>query len=113
MKPVMAETAYILSTTTNKYGEQEVESFTTTLGRFRKITEIDKGANTEGIDTADAIMWFNESEPIAEGTLIYMRGENWRVDRLIIATRMDSTDIVFIKVLVNKHEINFTPEQAS
>ena len=95
----------LVQATINIYGDQISGGETNVMCRFRNITELDKGSNIEGIDTADAIVWFEPDVSIEEGSIIKVDDEYWRIERLIKARRIASSDILFYKALVKKHQL--------
>jgi hypothetical protein len=89
----------------NVYGDQIPSNETSVMCRFRNITELDHLPNMEGVDAADAIVWFEPDVDIEEGSIIKVDGEYWRIDRLIKARRLSSSAIVFLKALVRRHQL--------
>lgn len=95
------QTAYIINTSKNKYGDQKETTRTEVLVRFRYLTDIDIRTQAENI-TADAMIWFSAEENVSEGTIVLVDDKYWRVNRLIKARKMDG-EIQFLKALVEKH----------
>lgn len=101
---ILTQSAKIITTTTDKHGDQVVDSSIDTLCRFRYSTNVDRSQAGEGIDASDAIIWFEASENIIEGNIVYADDKYWRVDRLIKARRMSGDTVEFLKAFVKKHE---------
>lgn len=101
----LKQDAYLITTTTDKYGSQNQTSSDAIKCRFRYITEIDKGVNMESVVAGDANMWFKPDENIVEGSILKVDDNYWRVTRLIRARRMSGDTIEFLKALVSKHDL--------
>lgn len=97
------QTAYILTTTQDKFGDQKEASRKAIKVRFRYMTDIDRNVNREAI-TADAIIWFSKDEAVTEGTIVQVDDKYWRVNTLIKARKMDET-VQFLKAFVEKHTL--------
>lgn len=95
------QTAYIINTAKNKYGDQKETTRTEVLVRFRYLTEIDRASQSESV-MSDAMIWFASDANVSEGTIVLVDGTYWRIDRLIKARKMDS-EVQFLKALVEKH----------
>lgn len=96
--------AYIINTTTNKFGDQKESSRTSELVRFRYITELDQVNNREGVNSPQATIWLRAEASVSEGSIIYLEDDDsyWRVERLTKARKMDKT-VHFLKAFVQKH----------
>lgn len=101
----LKQTASIITTTTNVYGDQIASSSGSYPCRFRYITELDKNVNREGLDTADAIIWFEPTAPIKEGAIVQVDEYYWRIDRLIKARKLAGENVEFLKALVKRHAL--------
>lgn len=103
---ILKQTGELKTAVINIYGDEIPTGEGTEVScRFRYITDLDRASNMEGINTADAIVWFEPNVSIAEGDIIKIDGEYWRINRLIKARRMSSSDVLFYKTLVKKHEL--------
>lgn len=102
---LLIQDAYIVNTTTDKHGDQKQSSLTAIKCKFRYNTIMDKNVYREGLDASDAIVWLADDVSVSEGTIIKIDSDYWRVDRLIKAKNMKSTDVQFNKAFVNKHKI--------
>ena len=102
---ILKQSGKLVQATINVYGDQISSGETNVMCRFRNITELDKTSNAEGVATADAIVWFEPSVSIEEGSIIKVDGKYWRIDRLIKARRMSSSAILFYKALVKRHQL--------
>ena len=101
----LKQTAIIVTTTTDEYGDQITESSGSYPCKFRYITELDTNVNREALDTADAIIWFEPSAPISEGTIVKVDEYYWRVERLIKARKLAGNTVHFLKALVQRHAL--------
>lgn len=95
------QTAYIITSTTDRHGDQTETSRKATKVRFRYITDVDKGINSEGL-RSDAIIWFDKDEDVSEGTLVEVDDAMWRIERLIKARKM-TEEVQFLKAFVERH----------
>jgi len=104
---VFNQTGKIINTTTDKHGDQKVDSETEISLRFRYITELDKGVNREGVMTAsDAIVWMAPDTAVEEGSILYIDSKYWRINRLIRARRMSGSTVEFLKAFVDAHNLS-------
>jgi hypothetical protein len=94
----------LLTATINKYGDQVVSGGTSVPCRFRYITGIVKGQNSEANTTFDAIVWFEPEAGVNEGDIVTINSLYWRIERLVRATRLNDNTVLFIKAYVNKHD---------
>lgn len=99
------QVAEIVVFTVDKHGDQVMTSTTETVCRFRYITDIDRGLNREGVQSSDAIIWFEPDEDIEEGSIVLTDGQYWRVDKLIRARKMSGSTVEFLKAFVKRHSI--------
>lgn len=101
----LAQTAQIITTTTNFDGDQIQTATESILCRFRYVTEIDRTNNAESIDSADAIIWFEPTANISEGSIVLVDGHYWRVDSLVKARRLVGSTVMFLKAFVKRHQL--------
>jgi hypothetical protein len=101
----LQQLATIIQTRANAYGDQIFTSSGEYPCRFRYVTELDRNVNREGLETADAIIWFESTAPIKEGTIVSVDGYYWRVDRLIKARKLSGNTVEFLKALVKRHSL--------
>jgi len=99
------QSAKIIVTSKDKYGDQKQTSQASINCRFRYITEVDKGVNREGMEAFDAIVWVAPETAIEEGTILQIEDKYWRVNRLVRARRMTDSTIQFLKAFVKRHEL--------
>lgn len=102
---ILQQDAQIITTSQDGYADQVPESGESVKCRFRYITELDKQSHMEGIDANDAIIWFEPTANIQEGTIVYVESTYWRIDRLIKARKMSGSTVQFLKAFVNKHSL--------
>lgn len=100
---ILDQTATVVTTTTNGYGDQVETSSVDIPCRFRYITNVDHNINAEAINS-EAMVWFEPDADVAEAAILLIDGAYWRVDKLIKARRFSST-IVFLKAFVSKHQL--------
>lgn len=101
----LKQEAKIVTTTTDKHGDQVASQETSVNCRFRYITELDRNVSREGLEAFDAIVWFEPDTEIEEGSIISVEGKYWRINRLIKARRLAGSTIEFLKAFVKKHEL--------
>ena len=101
----LKQTATIITTETDEYGDQITDSTGSYPCKFRYITELDSNVNREALDTADAIIWFEPTAPIEEGTIVQVDEYYWRVSRLIKARKLSGSAVHFLKALVQRHAL--------
>jgi hypothetical protein len=97
--------AKIVTTTQDKHGDQISSSETSIKCRFRYITELDRNSNKEGLESFDAIVWFEPDANIQEASIIFADGKYWRINRLIKARRLSGSIVEFLKGFVKKHDL--------
>lgn len=103
---ILQQNATIITTQTDGYGDQVPIIGETILCRFRYITELDRRGHAEMVDTTnDAIIWFESTAPVLEGTIVLVDESYWRITRLVKARRLSGSSIEFIKTFVKKHEL--------
>jgi hypothetical protein len=102
---ILQQDALIITVAQDKYGDQLPTTSTSVKCRFRYITEVDKNSHMEGMDTNDAIIWFEPDANIAEGSIVEVDGLYWRIDRLIKARRMSGNTVEFLKAFVKSHQL--------
>lgn len=102
---ILQQDAVIITVATDKFGDQVPSSGASIKCRFRYITEIDRNNHMEGIDTNDATIWFEPNADISEGSIVYVDGGYWRINRLIKARRISGDEIQFLKAFVKKHSL--------
>lgn len=99
------QSAKLVVTSKDKYGDQKQTSETSISCRFRYITEVESNVNRESADAFDAIMWFSPDTAVVEGSILKIEDKYWRVNRLVRARRLVDTDIQFLKAFVKRHEL--------
>ena len=100
---ILDQEATIITTTTNKYGDQMPESGDTLLCRFRYITGVERNLNQEAM-LSEAMVWFEPDADISEATILLIESSYWRIDKLVRARRFDKAN-VFLKAFVTRHEL--------
>lgn len=103
---MLTQNATIFETETDRHGDQQVTSSVSEKVRFRYITEIDKGNYSEGLSTADAMIWLKQDTAAKEASIIYVDNKYWRVDKLIKARRLTNPTVLFNKALVTAYSFN-------
>lgn len=98
----LEQTASLIVTTTNKYGDQVLTSSSQINCRFRWITEVQRASNREEI-RSDALLWTEPDEPIGEGTIIKVDDNYFRVRRVTKARRLRGDQVYFLKCLLDKY----------
>lgn len=91
--------------TLNFDGDQVGSVVGTLPCRFRYITQLDRTNSAESIDTSDAIVWFEPTADIAEGSIGRVDGSFWRVDSLVKARRLVGSNVMFLKAFVKRHQL--------
>jgi hypothetical protein len=105
LQHVYQQPASVITTTTDKFGDQIASDETEILCRFRYITELDRNADREGLEAFDAIFWFAPDTDVEEGSILAIEGKNWRIYRLVRARRLKGSTVEFLKAFVKKHEL--------
>lgn len=101
---ILNQEAEIITTSTDKYGDQKLETQATVPCRFRYITGVEKNVNQEAINS-EAMIWFEPDVAIVESNIIFADSYYWRIDKLIKARRF-AEGIVFLKAFVTRHELS-------
>lgn len=101
----LAQTAQLVTVTTDFHGDQVFQSQQTIPCRFRYVTELQRTNYSETIDNTDAIMWFEPNAPVQEGSILGIDGKYWRVDSLIKARRLVGSNIMFLKAYMRRHQL--------
>lgn len=96
------QTASLITTSTNKYGDQVLVSTKDIQCRFRWITELQNPGNREEL-SSDALLWADADQSIAEGSIIKVDGTYFRVSRVTKARRLRGDQVYFIKCLLDKY----------
>lgn len=99
------QTANLIITSKDKYGDQKQTSQTSISCRFRYITEIENSVNRESEGAFDAIFWFAPETAVVEGSILQIESKYWRVNRLVRARRLTDTTVQFLKAYVKRHEL--------
>jgi len=102
---ILGQTAKIVTTSTDRHGDQLLVSETSIACRFRYITELDRNTNREGVEAFDAIIWFEPTAPIKESTIVFADENYWRINRLVKARKLSGSTVEFLKAFVKKHEL--------
>lgn len=101
---ILQQECKIVTTTTDKHGDQIASTETPIACRFRYITSLDKGVNSEAL-SSEAIIWFDPDANIVEGSIVYADGKYWRIKQLVKARKMSGDTVEFLKAFVDKEEI--------
>lgn len=96
------QTASLITTSINKYGDQVLVSTKDIQCRFRWITELQNPGNREEL-SSDALLWADSDQSIAEGTIIKVDDTYFRVNRVTKARRLRGDQVYFIKCLLDKY----------
>ena len=100
---ILNQEATILTTSTDKYGDQTQSASVQVVCKFRYITGVEKNLNAESM-LSEAMIWFEPDVEISEANIVQVEGTYWRIDKLIKARRFVD-GIVFIKAFVTRHEL--------
>lgn len=101
---ILKQTATVITTEYNVYGDQQLVSSETYPCRFRYITDLDRNINRDELN-GDALVWFESDVPITEGDIINVDDKYWRIMRLTKARALEGETIEFLKALVDRHEL--------
>lgn len=99
------QTAKLIVTSKDKYGDQKQTSQTSISCRFRYITEVESNVNRESEEAFDAIVWVASDTAIVEGSILQIESKYWRVNRLVRARRLTDSTVQFLKAYVKRHEL--------
>lgn len=102
---ILKQECKIVTTSTDKHGDQVKTSETDTLCRFRYITQLGGNVSREDLEAFDAIIWLKADEDIEESSILFTDDKYWRVDRLVKARRMSGDTVEFLKAFVKKHDL--------
>lgn len=102
---ILTQDANIITTTTDKHGDQKQSASTPVKCKFRYITVVDKNVDREGLSSTEAIFWFSASTSISETSILKHENKYWRVDRLVKARRLADSTVQFLKVFVSPHKL--------
>lgn len=102
---ILNQDGKIVTTTKDKHGDQVKTSEASVKCKFRYITQVDKNVSREGLDSSDAIIWFEPTENVIEGSIIKVDDSYWRVDKLVKARRLSGNTVEFLKAFVKKHSL--------
>lgn len=97
------QVAVIVTTETDKYGDQKSVSNESIACRFRYITGVEKNLSAEALNS-EAMVWFEPDANISEANILLIEGSYWRIDKLVKARRFDK-EVQFLKAFVTKHEL--------
>ena len=102
----LVQEAKLVTADLDVYGDQIPSDETVVSCRFRLITQIERGANTEGSAAADAILWFEPDVEIEEGGIIKADGSYWRIQKIVKARKIANDEVHFLKAYVQRHELS-------
>lgn len=97
----MLHTAYKVTTTRNAYGDYVASGTTTHRCHFRYITELQIGGNE--VVQSDAMAWFEPDSGIVKGDIVTIDSEHFKIERVVKARRLHSTEVQFIKTYLMKY----------
>ncbi len=98
----LKQTCFILHSSKNKFGDDELDIISQINCRFRHITDLDQINNQEQI-RADAMLWVAPEELVFKGTIIQYNGENYRVRQITEARRLIGEKVYFKKCVLDKY----------
>lgn len=101
---ILTQDCELITTTTDKHGDQKQSASTSLKCKFRYISATDKQVNSEAF-ISEAMMWFTPDSGIVETNILKFDNQYWRVDRLVQARRLSDPTIQFLKAFVNKHSL--------
>jgi hypothetical protein len=93
----MLHTAYKVTTSRSAYGDLTASGTTTLKCHARIITEQVTSTSNETIQS-DAMFWFEPDSGVEKSDILKFEGEHYRVERVILARRLRSPGVQFIKV---------------
>lgn len=97
--PPMNQTCEIGTTSRNRYGDYDATSWTETVCHLRYITDVRR--STQGEERqADAMVWLPADTAVAPGAIIRADGTTFQVERATKARDLYSSQIHFIKCLL-------------
>jgi hypothetical protein len=100
----MLHTAYKVTTSRNAYGDYLPSTHTELKCHFRYITEQVTDSSNETIQS-DAMAWFEPDSGIDRKDVIKYENQFFRVERVIKARKLRSTEVQFIKVELLKYGV--------
>jgi len=86
----------------NKYGDIVLDSIESLPCRFRYIDEVQRFTNREGI-TSDAMLWLEPTANVTEGTVIYIDGMYFRIQRITKARKLSGSTVHFLKCMLEAY----------
>jgi hypothetical protein len=98
---ILQQSARVLVTVLNRYGEQDYVSGVNELCRFREIIGIQNGSNQELVD-ADAMTWHEATSTVEEGSIMRIDNKFYRVEKVVNARKMGG-NIEFKKCYLQKY----------
>ena len=101
----LGQTAQLVTVSLDFNGDQILESQTPIACKFRYITDVQQGNYAEAVDSSDAIMWFEPNAQVAEGSILGIEGEYWRVDSLVKARSLVGSNVMFLKAYMRRHQL--------
>lgn len=99
----IAQSCQIIEYEVDFHGDQVETSRRDTLCRFRYITQLNRSDYKESIDNIDALAWFEPTEDVSEGSILFVDNAYWRVDQLIKARRLVGSNVMFLKAFLRRH----------
>jgi len=98
---ILKQSAKVLVTTYNKYGDQEYSAQSSETCRFREINDIGDANNSEYI-RSDAMLWLEPTSSIVLGDIVKCEGSFYRVQKIINARKMTG-QVHFKKCLLERY----------
>lgn len=92
----MNHIAYKVAYTRNAYGDYTATTSTALQCHFREINEQTTTENSEYIQS-DAMAWFEPDSGVDRKDILKIEGMHYRVERVIKARKLRSTNVEFIK----------------
>jgi hypothetical protein len=98
----LTQTCTIIETSLNRFGDYVEQDGAQYRCRFRDITDISELPNNETTGS-QAILWLDANAPVQRGTIVKIENEYFRIDRITKARKLTSSNVEFIKCLVEYH----------
>lgn len=99
----MLQTAYKVTKTRTKYGDYSGASETAINCKFRVNTMLYDAGNAD-VSESDAMAWFEPDSGIVKGDVIKYDDVLYKVERLIEARKLHTTDVQFLKAEMNRFQ---------
>lgn len=99
---ILQQTVTVYATSLDEYGDDVPTGSEDYPCRFREITEQERVTNIE-YATSDALLWLQPGAAVAEGTVVLIGGQTYRVRRITKARKFGA-QVEFLKCLLEVNE---------